>query len=264
MERISTFFTMGAVVLFLSACSGDPDPDPCATPPQITNAAVTAASCGGETGGLAVTATGGNGTLRYSLDGAAPQQSNQFSNLAAGTYTLSVQDEKNCKTEQQIVIGEGSTLTASLSSSTNTGCGTREGTAQISGSGGEGAYTYSLDGVNYHTEGQFRNLAAGNHTAYVKDAAGCVTTTTFGLKTGISFENSVKSIIDTNCAVAGCHVAGTGRGNFTEFSEIKNKAGSIKTRTTNKTMPPPGSGKTLTANEISAIACWVDDGAPKN
>jgi hypothetical protein len=264
MKSFFTFFSLGAIVLFLYGCSSDPEPEPCQTPPAISNIAVVNASCGNDNGSIQVQANGGSGALSYSLNNGSFQQSSQFSNLAAGTYTLRVRDEQGCTTEKQSAIAESNSLVASIQSSTNAGCGTSNGGVAISGTGGEGTYTYSLDGNVFQESASFSNLAAGTHTAFIKDAAGCVSSTDFSLMRGTSFEGAVKSIIETNCAVAGCHVAGTGRANFSQFSQVKSNASAIKERTHSKIMPPPGSGKSLTAAQIDAIACWVDDGALQN
>ncbi|MHB1107043.1 MAG: PKD domain-containing protein, partial [Lutibacter sp.] len=54
-------------------------------------------SCATSTDGqITVTATGGTGTLTYSIDGGSYGPSNVFSNLGAGTHTLSVKDANGC------------------------------------------------------------------------------------------------------------------------------------------------------------------------
>ena len=49
----------------------------------------------------------------------------------------------------------------------------------ISASGGMGALSYSLDGDIFQESNVFSNLSAGNYSAYVQDANGCVSTTDF-------------------------------------------------------------------------------------
>ena len=78
----------------------------------------------------------------------------------------------------------------------------------------------------------------------------------------ISFANQVKSIIDLNCAISGCHVAGTGRQNFTTLTTIQANAGGIKARTASGNMPRGGGS--LTTEEKKLIADWVDQGAQNN
>jgi len=80
---------------------------------------------------------------------------------------------------------------------------------------------------------------------------------------GTSFSQSVLPIIQANCAVSGCH-AGQQQPTLQSHTQISSNASKIKLRTSNGTMPPPQSGNSLTQEEIDAIACWVDAGAPNN
>jgi hypothetical protein len=77
-----------------------------------------------------------------------------------------------------------------------------------------------------------------------------------------SFEADVNPIIQSSCA-ATCHAAGStnGPGPLTSYSQIKNAAGRIKAAVVSGYMPKKGS---LTRNQIRAISCWVDAGAPNN
>jgi len=99
------------------------------------------------------------------------------------------------------------------------------------------------------------------HAVEVRDGDGCSSTRTVNVLSGISYAASVQGIITSNCAISGCHVAGTGRTNFTDFDVIVARAADIKSRTQSGNMPLGG---TLTQDEKDRIACWVDDGAPNN
>jgi uncharacterized membrane protein len=81
---------------------------------------------------------------------------------------------------------------------------------------------------------------------------------------GTSFDQTIKPIIESNCAVSGCHVTGQQQPTLESYAQIESNAEKIKTRTSNGTMPPLSSGLSLTQAEIDAIACWVDEGAPDN
>ena len=59
------------------------------------------ATCGSSNGSLTVTATGTS--LQYSLNGGLYQPSSVFSNLAVGSYTVSVKDANNCSINSQAV-----------------------------------------------------------------------------------------------------------------------------------------------------------------
>jgi putative hemolysin len=82
-------------------------PDPC-TNVNITISATTANSsaCLND-GGITVTASGSSG-LQYSLDGSNFQASNVFTNLAKGTYTVTVRNGENCRQTAQFSVNEGS------------------------------------------------------------------------------------------------------------------------------------------------------------
>lgn len=254
---------MLAVSLGLFACSEDsPDADPClSSAPAISAVTATAAGCKQESGSLVVAASGGTQPLQYSVNGGAFQSSNTFNNLGAGDYTVTVKDANDCQASSEQSIAEENDMQLSTAVDAHAGCGTRAGALTVSANGGVGGHTFSINGTDFQASSSFTNLAAGSYTLTVKDEAGCTTTSSVEILSGISFEGSIKSIIDNNCAVAGCHVSGTGRQNFTSFSTIKANADAIKTRTQNKTMPKNGS---LTQDEIDAIACWVDDGALNN
>lgn len=83
--------------------------------------------------------------------------------------------------------------------------------------------------------------------------------------TGINaaFAANVSPIIQTNCAVSGCHNSGStnGPGALTSYTQIKNAASAIKATVQAGTMPKGGS---LSAGDKKIITCWVDAGAPNN
>jgi hypothetical protein len=78
-----------------------------------------------------------------------------------------------------------------------------------------------------------------------------------------SYATEVSAIIQTNCAVADCHAAGStnGPGPLTNYSQISNAAVEIKSAVVSRFMPQKGS---LSSSQIKAISCWVDSGAPNN
>ncbi|OOG76724.1 2-polyprenyl-6-methoxyphenol hydroxylase [Algoriphagus sp. A40] len=74
----------------------------------------------------------------------------------------------------------------------------------------------------------------------------------------------VSPIIQQNCAVAGCHVSGTGRADFTIKDNILQYASTIMANTQSGFMPPAGSGRSITATQKELIYCWVTKGAQDN
>ena len=153
----------------------------------------------------------------------------------------------------------------SIIATTGTLCGSSDGSITATASGGQGKLTFSIAGFSFQESGNFTNLPSGIYAVTVKDESGCTASKSATVSTGISFATFIKPIIDSNCAVVGCHVAGTtGLPNFTIFSEIQLRASGIKTRTGSRVMPPPGSGRSLTDQQIQRIGCWVNDGAINN
>jgi len=69
------------------------------------------ASCdGGNDGRITVNATGGNGNYEYSVDGVNFQPSNVF-NVAPGSYTITVRDNRNCNYSFSATVGMTNNMT---------------------------------------------------------------------------------------------------------------------------------------------------------
>jgi len=133
---------------------------------------------GGSTGSVTVAGSGGTSPYTYAIDGTTFGASGTFSNLAAGSYTITVKDGNGCTTTQPVTITQpAAALGSSISSQTNVACfGGSTGSVTVAGSGGTSPYTFSKDGVNFGASGTFGSLAAGSYTITVKDANGCSTT----------------------------------------------------------------------------------------
>ena len=87
----------------------------------------------------------------------------------------------------------------------------------------------------------------------------------------VSFSEDISTIVETRCAVAGCHNGdGNPNGpgadrNWLDFETFQDHAqnGLVKTYVVNRIMPP-SSHPPLSQAEIDAIACWIDQGAQAN
>jgi subtilisin-like proprotein convertase family protein len=131
-----------------------------------------AISCnGGNDGKITVTASGGAPPYTYSLNGGAFQSSNMFSNLAAGTYNVTVKDANGTTVAaNSVTLSNPPALTVSASVSANS--------IIVTAGGGTPGYTYSIDGVNFQASNIFNNLPNGVYTVTVKDSKNCIKTTT--------------------------------------------------------------------------------------
>src|SRR5690606_17374227 len=83
-----------------------------------------------------------------------------------------------------------------------------------------------------------------------------------------SFVADIKPIIETRCAISGCHNGDLGADkNWLNAEEFHKRvaSGLVKYRVTHRIMPPSFSpAGPLTQEQISAIACWTDQSAPNN
>lgn len=251
----------------LFACESEKNPAPidCNNSDlDLSISSVTDASCTGADGSVTVTASGGQSPFQYRINTNDFQSSNIFEGLSPGTYSVTVKDQVNC--EQTIsaeVMAEGSSLAFNSISSTDSGCKTANATVTVEATG-EGTVEYKLNDGSFQTSNIFENVMAGVHDVVIKDAAECEATGQVQVRTGVSYNSQVKTIITSNCAISGCHDGSGTSPNLTVFSNVQNSAANIKSRTQSGEMPPAGSGKTLTQEQKDLIACWVDDGALDN
>jgi hypothetical protein len=83
-----------------------------------------------------------------------------------------------------------------------------------------------------------------------------------------SFAEDIKPIIETKCAISGCHNGDLGQGlNWTNFDTFHQRAesGLVKFRVIHRIMPPSNSpAGPLSVDQINAISCWTDQGALNN
>ena len=83
------------------------------------------------------------------------------------------------------------------------------------------------------------------------------------LVTNKAFAADVNPIVQSVCAMAGCHNAGSfnGPGALTNYSQVFNARSSIRPAISSGLMPQ---GSTLSASQKNSILCWIDMGAPDN
>ncbi len=132
---------------------------------------------GSSTGKFTVTGQGGTtfngGKYIYRMDGTedATAVSKEYTNLAAGTYTVTVEDRNGCTVTVNDTITEPTELTATVVIDSVKCYGDANGKIVITATGGTSPYTY------WHGEAQIsdtiKDLPAGSYSIKVKDAKGC-------------------------------------------------------------------------------------------
>lgn len=253
------------IIMLFNACTEETPEADCTTSDlavAISNARDS--DCNGSNGAFTANGTGGDGSYTFSIDGSGFQESGTFEGLSSGSYTVTVKDGNECTATATVNISDRVDVTMTIAS-TEAGCGENNGSITVTADG-EGTFTYSINDGSFQENGVFENLSRGIYIVRARDENGCSVAESVEVSSGLSLSADIKPIIEANCAVSGCHVAGNDLGlpNYNNNSTIISLASNIKARTQAGQMPPPSSGRSLTDAEIERIACWVDDGAPNN
>jgi len=170
------------------------------TASTVTNQQV---SCfGGSNGSATVTAS--NGTPIYSYlwpISAASQTTATATNLAQGSYIVTVTDFKGCEIIAIATISEPLNLSASILVNQQVSCfGGSNGSATITATGGTVNYSYAwpASALNQNTA-LVSNLLAGNYIVTVTDALGCKATATTTITEPLILATSIAPPANVSC-----------------------------------------------------------------
>ncbi len=150
--------------------------DPISNPQASEN--VTDVSCNGGADGVVEIIVDANfGTAPYQVDFNGGGLSNQtiYSGLAAGTYSYTVQDAKECAVTNSVIVGEPAIIAFDAAILLDYTCLQDASVEAQNVVGGVSPYTYSIDGTNFGAN-TFTGLTDGTYTLTVKDANGCTAT----------------------------------------------------------------------------------------
>lgn len=134
---------------------------------------------------IKVVASGGKGTTyQYRLNTTSYQNSPDFSNLSAGTYTVTVRDGNNCEKSISLVVEPVKALVA-IASPVVCYEQNGKGIVTVNVTSGNGNYKFKRVGdANVYSPAsggdsyEFTDLSVGTHTFVVTDGAGCTYTAT--------------------------------------------------------------------------------------
>ena len=137
-------------------------------------------TCGASNGVINIGATtGGTAPYTYSVNGSAFTSTTSYTGFAAGTYTIIVKDVNGCTYTRTILVSDTPGPTALATTTVNSTCGNANGVVNIGTvTGGTASYVYSFNSSAYTATTSYTGLAAGTYTVVVKDANGCIYTTT--------------------------------------------------------------------------------------
>ncbi|MFH1321751.1 MAG: PKD domain-containing protein, partial [Bacteroidota bacterium] len=143
--------------------------------PLSTNITGTNILCNGDfTGAVDLSVAGGTVPYTY-LWAPGSETTEDLTNLAAGTYDVTVTDTNGCTTTDSYIITEPTAITLNTGTN-NANCGQPDGDATVFASGGTGAYTYLWNDSSSQTTAIATGLPAGAYTVIVTDSAGCTET----------------------------------------------------------------------------------------
>ena len=147
--------------------------------PSLSEASSEAAYCS-VLGSFSVSAVGGQSPFSYQLGDGEPQAAPSFSNLAAGTYTVTVSDANSCTSSASFTVSDATaahTPALAVSQKGKSYCDVRASLV-MEVDGGQAPYSYRLDDNAVQSSPSFDNLAAGTYTIAVTDANNCASSKT--------------------------------------------------------------------------------------
>jgi hypothetical protein len=169
------------------------------TDPTIISAtpSVTDANCGNSDGEAYVTPIGGSGVYTYdwSPNGYTGDGTATYSDLPAGSYTVTVTDDQGCTEEFVANVNDAGAPTVTISASQDVTCnGDADGSASCFVSGGTPPYDYlwSSGSVIDNISG----VSGGTYTISVTDDLGCM-----GTNSVIINEPDVLSLVESSTDV---------------------------------------------------------------
>ncbi len=156
-------------------------------------------SCNGvATGTIVSSASGGTPAFTFSKDGVNFQAGNVFGGLAAGTYTISVKDSKNCIGTASITLASANPISLATEVVNTCAIG-NNGQVTANGAGGTGALEYAIDAGAFGSSNVFTGLTAGNHAVKVRDSS-------TPIKCGIEIVVNVPAIVNPTVSAAAANV----------------------------------------------------------
>ncbi|MRX66399.1 Por secretion system C-terminal sorting domain-containing protein [Flavobacterium resistens] len=124
---------------------------------------------------IVISTTGGKAPYLYALDGVNFQDSNVFSDVVDGTYSVIIKDAQGCSFTLSVKLSAAEQPLSSGAMIVKQVDCRGNGALRVIGYGGQPPYLYSIDGAQtFQTSDTFNNLVAGVYPVAVKDAQNTV------------------------------------------------------------------------------------------
>ncbi|HPJ46663.1 MAG TPA: gliding motility-associated C-terminal domain-containing protein, partial [Tenuifilaceae bacterium] len=164
-----------------------------------TSTTITPPTCTGDTNGaILVEALGGTPPYTYTLTDADSQEvtatsEGLYENLAAGDYTINIEDANGCTFSSLLTLPEAEPITYSVIKEHPTGFGETDGTIVVSALPDTYTYAFTLftqsgTEVENNTTGSFSGLGAGSYYVIIENEFGCSVQTETIVLTAITLE----------------------------------------------------------------------------
>ena len=137
------------------------------------NATITQPTCNNSNGSISFSPSPSD-TYFYLWPFATTGQVSSVSNLASGSYTITITNNNGCSKDTTIILTPSDGINNADVVETNPTCGQSDGSISIGLiSGGTQPYSVSINNSPFSTNTNFTNLSAGNYQIIIKDANGC-------------------------------------------------------------------------------------------
>ena len=117
-------------------------------------------------GAIMVNTIGGQAPYTYSINGSPYQTSNNFSNLNAGVYTITVRDSNECTATTTLMLEAPIPIAVSATVDNQN--------IAVTATGGTPPYQYSLDLNTFQSSNTFRVFNYGTYQVAARDVMGCI------------------------------------------------------------------------------------------
>ena len=158
--------------------------------PQVTNP-----TCVGNNGSISLSPSGGLAPYTYNWSNGGTTQN--ATGLSAGAIRSTITDANRCSFLYAATLTAPANSITVTSSSTNTGCGTPNGTASVTVTGAQAPIQYNWS--NSATTASITGLVAGIYTVTVTDGQGCNRVTTTSVSQNSSLANTVTQTAAITC-----------------------------------------------------------------
>jgi len=145
-------------------------------PPELILSVTTVdAQCNQSDGSATVSASGGTPGYSYQWDAAAGNQTTATaSNLAEGTYTVTVTDENDCTATISATVNSTDSPELSISGTDVSCYGFSDGIVDLTVTGGTPGYSYNWSNGSINED--MNNVSPGDYSVTVTDIMGCTST----------------------------------------------------------------------------------------